>query len=103
MLKYRLSAAASVTGFCALLLSGTAHAQFKATYDEIVAAAKREPAVQWCTGLSPKESRPLVAAFKKAFPDVPQVNDFECAGQDATQRVLSEWKARAPQVDILDA
>jgi|SoiMethySBSTD1v2_1073268.scaffolds.fasta_scaffold28352_2 ABC-type Fe3+ transport system substrate-binding protein len=103
MLKHLLSTAVTVAGVCTLLLPQSAQAQFKTTYEEIVAAAKREPAVQWCTGLSQKESRPLVAAFKKAYPDVPQVNDFECSGQDATQRVLSEWKARAPQVDILDA
>src|SRR4029078_729172 len=103
MLKHLLSTAVTVAGVCTLLLPQSAQDQFKTTYEEIVAAAKREPAVQWCTGLSQKESRPLVAAFKKAYPDVPQVNDFECSGQDATQRVLSEWKARAPQVDILDA
>ena len=103
MLKHLLSTVAGLAGLCVLLMPGSAQAQFKATYDEIVAAAKKEPPVQWCTGLSPKESGPLVAAFKKAYPDVPQVNNFECAGQDATQRVLSEWKARAPQVDILDA
>src|SRR5436190_1578560 len=103
MLKHLLSTAGCLAGLSALLVSGSADAQMKTKYEDIVAAAKKEPAVQWCTGLSPKESRPLVAAFKKAFPDVPQVNDFECAGQDATQRVISEWKARAPQVDILDA
>jgi ABC-type Fe3+ transport system substrate-binding protein len=102
MLKCLLSTASGLAGLCALLLPEIGHAQVKATYDEIVAAAKREPPVQWCTGLTPKESHPLVAAFKKAYPDVPAVNDFECSGQDGTQRVLSEWKARAPQVDLLD-
>lgn len=103
MLKHLLSTAACMGGLCAFLVPGGAQAQVKATYDEIVAAAKKEPPVQWCTGMTPKETNPLVAAFKKAYPDVPQVNNFECAGQDATQRVLSEWKAGAPQVDLLDA
>jgi ABC-type Fe3+ transport system substrate-binding protein len=102
MLKRLLSTAAGVAGLCALLLPGSAHAQVKATYDEIVAAAKKEAPVQWCTGMSAKESQPLVNAFKKAYPDVPEVNDFECSGQDATQRVLTEWKARITQVDLLD-
>ena len=102
MLKHLLSTAAGLAGLCALLVPGSAHAQVKATYDEIVAAAKKEPPVQWCTGMSGKESQPLVNAFKKAYPDVPEVNDFECSGQDATQRVLTEWKARITQVDLLD-
>ena len=103
MLNHLMIRAGGIAALCALLLPGHANAQVKATYDEIIAAAKREPPVQWCTGMTPKETNPLVAAFKKAYPDVPQVNNFECAGQDATQRVLSEWKARAPQVDLLDA
>ena len=103
MLKHLLSTAAWVAGLCALLLPGATHAQVKATYDEIVAAAKKEPAVQWCTGMSAKETQPLVDAFKKLYPDVAEVNDFECAGQDAVQRVLTEWKARVTQVDLLDA
>ncbi|MEA2983949.1 MAG: hypothetical protein QOD94_203, partial [Alphaproteobacteria bacterium] len=102
MLKHLLSTAAGLAGMCALLIPETSSAQFKATYDEIVAAAKREPPVQWCSGMSAKETQPLVNAFKKAYPDVPEVNDFECSGQDATQRVLTEWKARVTQVDLLD-
>jgi ABC-type Fe3+ transport system substrate-binding protein len=98
MLKYLLSTAT----VCAFLLPGGAHAQVKATYEEILAAAKKEPSVQWCSGMASVETHPLVAAFKKAYPDVPPINDFECSGQDATQRVLTEWKARVTQVDLLD-
>lgn len=101
MVSYKRSFARLAFAFGALA-PGLAAAQIKASYDDIVAAAKKEPAVQWCTGLTPKESRPLVAEFRKAFPDVPPVNDFECSGQDGTQRVLNEWRARAPQVDLLD-
>jgi len=102
MLKHVFSSAAGLAGFCALFLATDAQAQFKTKYEDILAAAKREPPVQWCTGMSEKESQPLVNAFKKAYPDVPEVNDFECSGQDATQRVLTEWKARVTQVDLLD-
>jgi ABC-type Fe3+ transport system substrate-binding protein len=102
MLKHLLSTAAGLAGLCTLLMPEGSYAQVKATHDEIVAAAKKEPPVQWCTGLSAKESQPLVNAFKKEYPDVPEVNDFECSGQDATQRVLTEWKARTTQVDLLD-
>ena len=56
------------------------------TFDEIVAAAKEEPAVQWCTGLGPDESQPIVEAFAKAFPGVPEPNDFECSGEEASFR-----------------
>jgi ABC-type Fe3+ transport system substrate-binding protein len=88
----------------ALALSGSANAQeFKSTFEEIVEAAKQEPAVQWCTGLGPDESQPIVEAFAAAFPGVPEPNDFECFGEEATQRVMSEWIAGAPQVDVLDA
>src|SRR5689334_21852900 len=102
MLKHLLSKAVCVGGFCALLLPVGAQAQMKTTYDEILAAAKKEPPVQWCSGMSSSETQPLVAAFRKAYPDVPKINDFECSGQDATQRVLTEWKARVTQVDLLD-
>jgi ABC-type Fe3+ transport system substrate-binding protein len=89
-------------GFAAIL-SDTAGAQdFKTSYQEVVEAAKTESPVQWCTGLDPSESQPVVDAFVKLFPDVPEPNDFECSGEDATQRVISEWTAGAPQVDILN-
>ena len=96
-------AVSGIAGLAALALSASANAQeFKTTFDEIVAAAKEEPAVQWCTGLGPDESQPIVEAFAKAFPGVPEPNDFECAGEEATQRVVSEWTAGAPQADVLD-
>ena len=99
-----VSVAAAVAAVMAFASPPRVNAQeIKATFDEIVAAAKEEPAVQWCTGLGPDESQPIVEAFAKAFPGVPEPNDFECFGEDATQRVLSEWTAGAPQVDILDA
>lgn len=92
-----------IAAVAALALSAGANAQdFKTTFDEIVAAAKEEPAVQWCTGLGPDESQPIVEAFAKAFPGVPEPNDFECAGEEATQRVVSEWTANATQTDVLD-
>jgi ABC-type Fe3+ transport system substrate-binding protein len=84
------------------LPSGASAQGIKSTYDEIVAAAKEEPPVQWCTGLGPDESQPIVEAFAKAFPGVPEPNDFECFGEEATQRVVAEWTAGAPQVDVLD-
>jgi ABC-type Fe3+ transport system substrate-binding protein len=106
-MSYRLISALAVptmAALAALSLSASANAQdFKSTFDEIVAAAKEEPAVQWCTGLGPDESQPIVEAFVKAFPGVPEPNDFECAGEEATQRVVSEWTAGAPQADVLDA
>ncbi len=52
---------------------------------------------------APKESQGLVDAFKKMYSDVPEPNDYECFGQDTTQRVLAEWKARATQADMMDA
>jgi hypothetical protein len=61
MLKHLLSTAACIAGLFAFLVPGSAQAQIKATYDEIVAAAKKEPPVQWCTGMTPKETNPLVA------------------------------------------
>jgi len=94
------TALAAVTSL--VLASGAYAADFKSTFDEIVAAAKEEPPVQWCTGLGPDESQPIVDAFVEQFPDIPEPNDFECFGEDATQRVVSEWTAGAPQVDILD-
>jgi ABC-type Fe3+ transport system substrate-binding protein len=103
----RLMSISAATGFAsvvALALASSANAQeFKTTYEEIVEAAKQEPPVQWCTGMEPSESQPIVDAFIALYPDVPEPNDFECAGEDATQRVISEWAAGAPQVDILDA
>lgn len=95
-----IAASAAVMSFA--LASSANAADFKSTYDEIVAAAKQEPAVQWCTGMEPSESQPIVDAFVALFPDVPEPNDFECFSEDATQRVLSEWVAGATQVDILD-
>lgn len=104
MLKLFSTTAVALVATGALLTSAPAGAQgIKTKYDEIVAAAKKEPAVQWCTGLSPKESKALVDLFAKTFPDVPRPNDFECFGQDTTQRVLAEWRSRTPQVDIMDA
>lgn len=98
-----ISAATGMVAAAALMSAGLAKADdFKTTYDEILAAAKQEPPVQWCTGLGPSESQPIVDAFVAAFPDVPEPNDFECFGEDATQRVVAEWTAGAPQVDILD-
>ena len=102
----RLMPALAVPGLAAVaalaLTAGASAQDFKKTFDEIVAAAKEEPAVQWCTGLGPDESQPIVEAFAKAFPGVPEPNDFECAGEEATQRVVSEWTAGAPQADVLD-
>lgn len=96
--------AAGVAALGALVSASVAHAQdIKTKYEDILAAAKKEPPVQWCTGLSPKESGPLVDAFRKLYPDVPRPANIECFGQDTTQRVLSEWRARAPQVDVMDA
>ena len=98
-----ISTAAGVAAVAALSFAAGASAQdFKKTYDEIVEAAKQEPAVQWCTGLDASESQPIVDAFHALYPDVPEPNDFECFGEDATQRVISEWSAGAPQVDILN-
>ena len=95
--------AASVAAIASFMLtSGVYAADFKTTFDEIVEAAKNEPAVQWCTGMEPSESQPMVDAFVALFPDVPEPNDFECFGEDATQRVVAEWTAGAPQVDVLD-
>lgn len=97
-----ISAAAGLAGV--LALPSIARAQeFKTTFDEIVAAAKEESPVQWCTGLGPDESQPIIDAFLELYPDVPEPNDFECDGESATQRVITEWSAGAPQVDILDA
>jgi iron(III) transport system substrate-binding protein len=104
-MRNRLTSISLATGMvaAALMLSAGVQAQeIKSTFDEIVAAAKEEPPVQWCTGLGPDESQPIVEAFAKAFPGVPEPNDFECFGEDATQRVVSEWTAGAPQVDVLD-
>jgi len=96
----------SIVGLASILAAGVQPAGaaegIKSTFAEIVAAAKEEPPVQWCTGLGPDESQPIVEAFAAAFPGVPEPNDFECFGEDATQRVVSEWAAGAPQVDILD-
>lgn len=95
--------AAGVAIMVPLALPGSANAaEFKTTYDEILAAAKQEDPVQWCTGMSPKESQPIVDAFMALFPDVPEPNDFECFSTDATQRVVAEWSAGATQVDVLD-
>lgn len=102
----RVMVRSAVAGMAALLSASAlcaAQAQeFKSTFDEIVAAAKTEPPVQWCTGFGPDESQPIVEAFVRAFPGVPEPNDFECFGEDATQRVVSEWTAGAPQSDVLD-
>jgi ABC-type Fe3+ transport system substrate-binding protein len=103
MLKLLTSTAIGLAALGLSLMPQTAQAQIKSTYAEILAAAKKEPAVQWCTGLSPKESQGLVDAFKKMYPDVPEPNDYECFGQDTTQRVLAEWRARATQADMMDA
>jgi iron(III) transport system substrate-binding protein len=98
-----IAAAAGIAAPAALMLSASANAaDFKTTYDEIVAAAKEEPPVQCCTGMSPKESQPIVDAFVALYPDVPEPNDFECFSEDATQRVVAEWSAGATQVDVLD-
>lgn len=98
-----ISAATGIAAVAALAVASSANAQdFKTTYEEIVKAAKQEPPVQWCTGLEPSESQPIVDAFVALYPDVPEPNDFECFGEDATQRVISEWSAGAPQVDILN-
>ena len=102
MLKHLFSRMVYLAGLGALLLPVSAQAQMKTKYEDILAAAKKEPPVQWCSGMSSAETQPLVDAFKKAYPDVPEINDFECSGQDATQRVLTEWKARVTQVDLLD-
>jgi ABC-type Fe3+ transport system substrate-binding protein len=103
MLKRLLSISAATGMAAALALPGGAYAEgFEATYDAIVAAAADEPAVQWCTGMEPSESQPIVDAFVALYPDVPEPNDFECSGEAATQRVVTEWGAGAPQVDILD-
>jgi len=80
------------------LLSGSVHAaELKMSYQEIVEAAIGEPAVQWCTGMEPSETQPTVDAFVEMFPDVPEPNDFGCDGEEATQRVVSEWGAGAPR------
>lgn len=101
--KLSIWATTALATVTSLALASSAYAQdFKSTYDEIVAAAQEEPAVQWCTGMEPSESQPIVDAFVELFPDVPEPNDFECFGEDATQRVLAEWQAGAPQVDVLD-
>lgn len=97
-----ISAAAGLAGVLALPSIASAQG-FKTTYDEILAAAKEEAPVLWCTGLGPDESQPIVDAFLALFPGVPEPNDFECDGESATQRVLTEWNAGAPQVDVLDA
>lgn len=105
MLKHLalLSAATGVAAVFALApMHGAKAQEIKSTFDEILAAAKEEPPVQWCTGLGPDESQPIVEAFAKAFPGVPEPNDFECFGEDATQRVVAEWTAGAPQSDVLD-
>lgn len=102
----RLTAASAASGLAAVMVLVTAgglHAQgFKKSFDEIVAAAKEEPPVQWCTGMGPDESQPIVEAFAKAFPGVPEPNDFECSGEESTERVLAEWTAGAPQADVVD-
>jgi ABC-type Fe3+ transport system substrate-binding protein len=101
--KTSIFTASGLAAMAAFAWAGAAFAQdFKKTYDEIVATAKSEPAVQWCTGLGPDESQPIVDAFMKLYPDVPEPNDFECFGEDATQRVISEWEAGVTQVDIIN-
>jgi iron(III) transport system substrate-binding protein len=98
-----ISAATGLAGATTLAMAcGANAAEFKKTYDEIVEAAKSEPPVQWCTGMGPDESQPVVDGFVELFPDVPEPNDFECFGEQATQRVVSEWEAGAPQVDVLN-
>jgi ABC-type Fe3+ transport system substrate-binding protein len=98
-----VSIAAGLASALALAATGAQGQEIKSTFDEIVAAAKEEPAVQWCTGMGPDESQPLVEAFAAAFPGVPEPNDFECSGEEATQRVMAEWAAGAPQADVVDA
>lgn len=105
-MRSRLIAIFAVTGMAsvmALASTSSLYAQdINATFDEIVAAAKEEPPMQWCTGMGPDESQPIVEAFAAAFPGVPEPNDFECAGEEATQRVMAEWIAGAPQTDVVD-
>lgn len=102
--RFPASATAGLAMLISIGLAGAAvAAEFKSSFDEIVAAAKEEPPVQWCTGFDASESQPIVEAFTKAFPGVPEPNDFECFGEEATQRVLAEWIAGAPQADIVDA
>ena len=97
-----ISVAAGISALAMTAPQGSANAQdFKATYQEIVEAAKQEPPVQWCTGMDLDEAQPIVDAFVVMYPDVPKPNAFECFGEEATQRVLSEWSAGVPQVDVL--
>jgi ABC-type Fe3+ transport system substrate-binding protein len=100
---YRLlmSTATAACGTLAFLAAAQAQ-EIGATFDEILAAAMEEDPVQWCTGMGPDESGPLVDGFVAAFPGVPRPNDFECFGEASTQRVVSEWVAGVSQADILD-
>lgn len=98
----RTAAVTALGSLASIAGTGASAQQIGATFDEIVAAAMQEPPVQWCTGMGPDESGPLADAFAAAFPGVPRPNDFECFGEGATQRVVSEWVAGVPQADIAD-
>lgn len=106
--RTRWSQAAAVLTVPALLLAacggegGEGDGLFESSYDDIVEAAASEPPVQWCTGMDPFEYEPLVDGFHEMFPDIPRPEAFECSGEEATQRTITEWESGNTVVDVID-
>jgi iron(III) transport system substrate-binding protein len=97
--------------FAALACSGAAFAQakhqpadagFESSYDAIVAAAEKEPALQFCQTFSDEEWEAFSAGFKAAYPNIKDIETSECNGTEPRERVIVEWKAGRTDVDVMN-
>jgi iron(III) transport system substrate-binding protein len=92
---------ALLSGVC-LSLPVQAAGEFADSYDAIVAAAAKEAPVHVCTaGLEP-EVTPVLKGFAQMFPDVPPPVWERCNGVERRERILTEYAAGQPTVDVFE-
>ncbi|MGV6872974.1 ABC transporter substrate-binding protein [Pseudochelatococcus sp. B33] len=79
-----------------------ADAGFKTDYASIVAAAEQEPPLHFCQTFSQEEWDLFIAGFKKAFPNIKDVETSNCLGTEPRERVIVEWQANRNDVDMMN-
>ena len=89
--------------FAALLMAMMTHAAQAAGPDPaLVAAATKEGAVVWYSGMIINQIvRPLVEAFEAKYPGI-KVQYSRASGNDNALKIINEARARRPQADIVD-
>lgn len=79
-----------------------ADAGFESSYDAIVTAAEKEPALHFCQTFSREEWAAFIAGFEEMFPNIKRIETSECNGTEPRERVIIEWQAGRYDVDLMN-